>query len=363
MHIQYVAYNKKDNKMRILHLTWSLGMGGIETMLVNIANAQALAGCDVSLIVINDQVEESLIKRIDQNVRLITLNRKLGQRNPLPFANLNYLIWKGKYDVIHCHHENLINVIAPVFRNNCCYTQHSVSSQGIVNRRQLLKYKAVFAISHAVANHIYEKCRIKPIVVKNGIAVEDIYKRDYHGVDSKSRIKIVAVGRLLVNVKGQDILLKAMTFLKKNVYLDIIGEGPDKSFLDNMVNEFALSDRVELVGKLSQDEVFGRLKDYDIYVLPSRTEGFGLSVAEAMAAMLPVVVSDIEGPSEIVNKGRYGHLFCNENAESCAKAIQSVIENYDSENVLQEAYNHIMENYSVNRTAREYIENYKLLVL
>ena len=66
--------------MKIVHVFWGLGFGGIETMLINIANAQAHYGADVHIILINKLYEQTLLDGIDPLVKVHTLNRKLGSK-------------------------------------------------------------------------------------------------------------------------------------------------------------------------------------------------------------------------------------------------------------------------------------------
>lgn len=67
--------------MKVTHIFWSLGFGGIETMLVNIANAQAEAGSEVSVLIINELYEQSLVNSLDKRVNLVFLNRKRGDNS------------------------------------------------------------------------------------------------------------------------------------------------------------------------------------------------------------------------------------------------------------------------------------------
>lgn len=72
--------------MKVTHIFWSLGFGGIETMLVNIANAQAEAGSEVSVLIINELYEQSLVNSLDKRVNLVFLNRKKGADNSLVYC-------------------------------------------------------------------------------------------------------------------------------------------------------------------------------------------------------------------------------------------------------------------------------------
>ena len=89
--------------MRIAHIHWSLGTGGIETMLPDIVNEQAKTN-DVALVIVNDWVEHSILAKIDQtNVRVVLLNRHAGSRNPWPIIKLNLFLIRFKPDIIHTH--------------------------------------------------------------------------------------------------------------------------------------------------------------------------------------------------------------------------------------------------------------------
>ena len=327
-------------------------------MLVNIANAQANQGANVTIVIINDQVNEQLKRAISTNVASYFLGRKSGSRSLLPVLKLNKILLQKHPDVIHCHLESVITIIAKPFRKRCCLTKHSTGSQGVPSANNLAKYYKVFAISNSVKQYLWEQCKIAATVIENGIIPEKFEKRQYKPLVLDRPVKIVMVGRLMTEIKGQDILIKAFPLLKGCVSLDIIGEGPDRETLQRLVDELSLNDKVCFLGSKTQQELYKQLKDYDIYVMASNVEGFGLTVAEAMAAKLPVIVSDIEGPKEIVRDGKYGHLFKAGDSEDCALAINEVIGNYDTEESLEGAYRYVCENYSVNNTAKEYIDNY-----
>ena len=78
-----------------------------------------------------------------------------------------------------------------------------------------------------------------------------------------------------------------------------------------MVQNLHLENEVVFEGLKDQSWVYQNLCNYDLFIQPSRYEGFGLTVAEAIAAKVPVLVSNIEGPLEIIDGGRLGMSFEN----------------------------------------------------
>ena len=66
--------------MKVVHILWGLHFGGIETLLVNMTNCQVQLGADVTIIVINDMCEETLLRSIDKRIKLILFRKKYIQK-------------------------------------------------------------------------------------------------------------------------------------------------------------------------------------------------------------------------------------------------------------------------------------------
>jgi len=114
-------------------------------------------------------------------------------------------------------------------------------------------------------------------------------------------LRIAFVGRL-VPYKGADMLLEAMAdFLKRDqVELHIIGDGPQRSLLDAMVDRMGVRQRVIFHGWVPHVDVQAKLRICDLMALPSIREFGGAVVIEAMALGLTPIVADYGGPSELV---------------------------------------------------------------
>ena len=135
---------------------------------------------------------------------------------------------------------------------------------------------------------------------------------------------IGAMGRLH-EIKGFDILIRAAAQLRdsgQTFQLKIAGDGPERGALEALRDNLNLTQHVEFCGWAANPLEF--LSGLDLFVVPSRAESFGLVVVEAMAAGVPVVASDTEGPKEVLKAGQFGTLFKSEDVAALANAMRSV---------------------------------------
>ena len=345
--------------MKIVHIIYSFNTGGAETMLIDILNEQAKTE-DVTLIIINDSKSESLINEIDKKIKIKYLKRKESSKSFIPFIKLNLLLWRLTPNAVHIHNESICAVVLPRISRSLFLTVHALQ----VSMKHAKRAKCLFAISDAVKDDILNRGDFNVKVIPNGINLDKISKKENTelGVDKKTRI--IQVARLVSDKKGQDILIDAISILQEkgynNVYVDFIGTGPSEEALRKQAEEKQVADKINFLGLRDRKYIYEHLKDYDLMCHPARYEGFGLTVAEGMAAMLPVLVSNEGGPYEIIGKGEYGYSFKMEDAKDCADKIEHILSNNsEAQKKTLTGYEHVKKNYSVVRMVKEYIEAYK----
>lgn len=327
-------------------------------MLVDIINEQVSSN-NVSLIVFNNQINPANLASIDGRVKIYNLNRKEKSRSINPVIVLNLLLLRKWPDVIHSHHASAAKII--FIKRNIVFTAHTT---GIIDNN-IKKYRRVFAISEAVKNDLGDRYNLKAKVISNGINFGKVQIKKTYDFDT---FKIIQVGRLDHEIKGQHILIKALNILINqlkisNIRVDFIGEGPSHQYLINLVIECNLQNEINFLGSKDRDYIYSHLKEYSLLVQPSLKEGFGLTIIEAMAARLPVLVSDIDGPIEVVNNGQYGWLFRHSDENDCASKIQMLMNNYNStelKKVIQEAYGYVETSFSIKNTVKQYLNEYIL---
>lgn len=346
--------------MKIVHLTFSMQLGGIETMLVNIVNEQCQTD-DVCLMMLNDDFDETIISKVNPQVKVVNIGRKLGSKNPFDIVKLNYILYSKHPDIIHIHHPSLIRLIAKnIILSEIVFTMHDIPLPD--DLPFLSKYKNICAISNSVKTALW-KYGYKSNLVENGINVNSFEKK-HLGQDSI--FNIIQVGRLIMRKKGQDITIRAVKRLiengKKNIHLDIIGDGQDVDYLKRMIVELQLSNYVSLLGSRTQEWLHHHYKDYSLFIQPSRFEGFGLTVAEAMAAKVPVLVSNQEGPMEIIGNGKYGFCFKTDDVDDCYLQIEKIMAMDNINDMIAAAYYNVETKYNIKRTAIQYLDYYKKLI-
>ncbi|MCK4663288.1 MAG: glycosyltransferase [Bacteroidales bacterium] len=347
--------------MHILHICTSLNTGGLETMLVDIVNEQVKTN-PVSLIILNKGINEDIYNKLSKDINLYRVNRTQGSKNILHFFKFNYLIIKIKAEVIHCHGSEIIKYIYLYKQTNIYHTVHATN----MSLGSLPQYDKVFAISRIVQKDLQERLNIKSTVVYNGIHLDTIIPKKYYMYD---KFNVICVSRLMHQTKGQDILIKAIDILVsqkniKNINLDLIGEGESYKYLTELVNKFKLNNYIRFLGLRNRDYIYSHINNYELLVQPSIYEGFGLTVTEGMAAKVPVLVSDIEGPLEVIDYGKYGYTFKIKDEIDCAQKIIDVMEDYNKKKIqikCDEAYLYAKENFDIKKTAKNYITEYIII--
>lgn len=335
---------------------YSLTIGGIETMLVDIINRQCEKH-EVDLIILNNYYDQRLLDSISPKVRVHLIKRELKTRSYGKILQMNMLIWKIHPDIINTHNENIAKYIicppAPM-----CRTSHCPGNE----IEDYHKYKTIIAISKAVQKDLKDRLNMPSVVIENGI---DCLAFKTAPKKKDGIFKIVQIGRLNGYVKGQNIMLKAFKQLIdygiQNVHLDFIGEGEDRHRMVDLAARLGITDHISILGAKDRSYLYEHLHEYDLLVQPSRFEGFGLTVAEAMAAKVPVLVSDIEGPMEIIENGKFGFYFHNRNITACAYSMKEIYEGRVETDV-EANRQHIYHHYDINTTVANYEKLYQQII-
>lgn len=130
----------------------------------------------------------------------------------------------------------------------------------------------------------------------------------------------------LVEKNANDIVIRALAQLPANVSFMIAGLGPDRAMLEQLAQEQGVVDRVIFLGHIAHDELPNYLRAADAFIRPSRTEGFGNSFVEAMAAEIPVIATTAGGIKDFLRHDENGLEVGIENVEDVVTQVFRVME-------------------------------------
>ena len=133
--------------------------------------------------------------------------------------------------------------------------------------------------------------------------------------------RILFVGRL-VDLKGVDVLLRAVA-RTADVHLEVIGDGPLRGPLTILADELGIGGRVEWRGQMPPAEIAPRLARSDVLVLPSRKDGWGAVVNEALMLGTPVICSSACGAHDLVQRDWLGTVVPADDVDALARAIEN----------------------------------------
>lgn len=318
--------------MRILHVIDTLDFGGAEKVLVALANGFAEQH-QITICCLTRLGE--LARELDPRVQKFSMGRKAGNDYLLPWR-LAWHIHKMRYDVVHTHNWSvfleggLAAALAGVpILVHTAHGSYQPAGRGRLDRakrglrhwleRRLAKrFAAIAAVSDSIRDAIPMVVGIdthRLTTVHNGISPGTQIPA------SKSGLTFVAVGRF-DPIKNHDMMLHAFEKVVRqfpDARLMLVGDGPQRSAIESLVDELGLRNCVELTGFRS--DVIDLLAKADIFLLSSRYEGISIALLEAMRAGLPAVATQVGGVPETVLPQRTGLLVASEDIEGFASAM------------------------------------------
>ena len=222
-----------------------------------------------------------------------------------------------------------------------------------LSRQVWKRASSVVANSQGLKDLAMKSSPGQPIdVIPNGVDADSFPVRKRFLEDDI--LRILFVGRLIPR-KGVKYLLEAITGMK-NVRLTIVGDGP---LLAELRKASAGMD-VHFTGTLAHDELKKIYSEHDVFVLPSLNEGMSNTVLEAMAAGLPVIVTDIGGTKELIDGN--GFVVAKENAEALHSSLQKFLEEPSLMSAMGFKSKEIAKNKGWDTSTSKYFLYYKKII-
>ena len=199
----------------------------------------------------------------------------------------------------------------------------------------------------------------KTKIIRNGCKLN---KKLNHIKNSKDKaVKIISIGSLK-DSKNYFTAIKAIDKIKELDFLwAIAGDGVLYKELNDLVNKFELKDKISFLGHV--DDIDKLLDDANIFLIPSKWEGFGIAAVEAMHSSLPIIASNVDGLREVVSNERTCSLLINPNdVEDIAMKLKQLIKSKKlREELGRNAYQNSL-NFSIEKMLNKYFSFYKTLI-
>ncbi len=329
--------------IRVMQITHDLAIGGLQRVVVSICRNIDRERFSVSVLCLRAKGE--LAHELEtMGVPVFLLPQKPYGTDYFSFLKVASILRREGTEVIHSHNKQpfLDGTMGSLFagsRFRIVNTEHGRTYPD--KRRYLLAERVashfvyrIAAVSDKTRQDLmtYQKISSKKIItVTNGIDGELFDKKIDREVKKKDlgisgRYPILGIGARLVREKGIEYLLEAIPELRKQyprILLLIAGTGPCEDKLKRMTITLGITDQVSLIGaRMDMPEL---LKVFDLYVLPSLSEGMPLSLLEAMAARCPIVATNVGGVPDIITNGYNGMLVDPCDIKALAKAILDIM--------------------------------------
>ncbi|OGM17102.1 colanic acid biosynthesis glycosyltransferase WcaL [Candidatus Woesebacteria bacterium RBG_19FT_COMBO_42_9] len=271
------------------------------------------------------------------------------------------------YDIIHCHFgpRGIVGVFLKDLGigGKVVTTFHAHDINKFVRERGKNVYSYLFKRGDAflpISNYCAKELiklgceKEKMTIHRMGIDLQKFRYSPKKAAKGES-VKILTVGRL-VECKGHEYAIRALAEVirkHKNVKYVIAGDGPLRSYLENLVKDLNLKENVNFLGEVDQDEVTKLYRESHLFVLPSVTaadgnqEGVPVVLMEAQASGLPVVSTLFTGVPEVVADGKSGFLVSERDVSALAEKLEYLIDHPDlwpkmgraGSNLVEENYN------------------------
>jgi glycosyltransferase involved in cell wall biosynthesis len=308
----------------------------------------------------------------DAGVKVTALSATSVTAFPLTLLRLIRLIWRGRFDTIFSFlmHANALAAVAGVFCRRVRFLQSIQTTQpepcwhwAVQRFSQVAAMKVVVPSpsAAAIARRWAGVPERRIAVVPNAVDVasfDEIYRKNLDR-PAASPLQVGFIGRL-DPIKRVPHLVRAMPRLlgmdpsRPAAHLHIFGEGSERSRIEAEIAKVGVGPYVTLHGAVPRPQ--DALVKLDVLVLPSRAEGFGLVLIEAMAAGVAVVAADAPGIRDVIEHGRTGLLCDPEEPASILSAVNDANQDIWRRTVLPRSHAEVERRYAWPAVLTQYRE-------
>lgn len=328
-------------RLKICHVLYGLGIGGIETLAVKLVNRMDQARFEHMIISLTPM--DDLLPEIKPGAARVAFFDKQAGFDPTLYVRITNLLRRARPDVIHTRNwATLLEGLLPAIVARVPARVHSFDGMNADNlgqepRRRIWAQRILFrrvqkivARSEAMREAMCEQIGLNPDrvgLIADGIDLER-YDRPVDRIEVRRRFGlapddvVVGIVARLDPVKDHRTLFRAIVGAAESIpalKLMVVGGGPLEETLRQEVAMWPQGHRIVFTGP--QLDVPSLYHTMDIYAQPSLYEGISGSILEAMAARLPVISTPVGGTVDLVKQGRTGMVVPVGDDKALAEAI------------------------------------------
>ena len=353
--------------MRILQICSAREIGGGERHLADLANALARRGQEVfAALSPASPVRAELRSLPSENIVELPMRNSLNLKSAL---SLSRFVREHQIEIVHAHVARDYPLAALATGRSqapLILTRHVLFPLNRIHKLTLRRTARVIAVSQAVAESLYTTsifAREKIVTIHNGI---DVARFAGTAKDSATdrKLRVGMVGHI-APIKGQEDFVRAAAIVRAHRDdVEFIIAGADKSHsrensvaLDKLISDLKMEHAIKLIGWV--DDVASLLSTLDLFVSSARSEPFGLSIVEAMAAGVPVVATASEGAREIIEDDQTGRLVSVGDVEAMGATIIELLDDpTERKRLADNALANVQEKFSLDRMVERTIQVY-----
>lgn len=352
--------------MKVLHVSRTMGYGGAEKVVYQLCKDNH----DVEQLVVScgGRYVPELEKLGIRHFMIPDMDKKNIWLMLKTLIVLSNIIKRERIDVIHTHHRMAAfyaRIVSTFHRCKCVYTAHNVFYGKRFLLRFALKHSKVVAVGDGVKKNLIEEYQLigdEITVIHNSVRNHVIGCGNILLENLRKDKENVLAGTIcrLTRQKGVDIFIKAVKETQErvpNLIGIIIGDGEERTNLENLVNELKLENIIHFLGY--QPDALSIINQLDFVVLSSRWEGLPLTPIEVFSQGKTIIVSDIPGNNEVVSDNYNGLLFEKDNIQELSSKIVELCQNKEKRKELEgNAKNTYNEDYSYEKFIKAYNDVY-----
>jgi L-malate glycosyltransferase len=254
------------------------------------------------------------------------------------FLKVNRIIKNNNFDLVHAHYassyglvgalsKNLIPLVISFWGSDVFYFPRKNWITKSVLKYVLKKADSIQSSSCAMAKEIKLYTDKKVEVVYFGIDTNRFYPK----VKIETEKIVIGVVKTMSPIYAIDHFIKSIPLVQNRDFeVLIVGGGNQLEEYKNLAKELGISDKVKFEGRVSHEKVLEKLHKMDVFINVSHNESFGVSILEASACGIPVIVHNKGGMSEVVEHGITGLLINDNQPETIANAIDKIVSDKES---------------------------------